>query len=388
MITFHRRFVTATAAVVLLSAAVPAFGSDWPMWRYDATRSAASPQALTTPMYVQWVRELLPPDMAWLDQSRLKFDVSYEPVVAGTRIFVPSMVDDSVTAYSTADGSELWKFYTDGPVRFAPAVSGGNVYFASDDGYLYCVSAATGVLQWKFSGGPSDRKVLGNRRLISAWPARGGPVIVGGTLYFAAGIWPFEGVFIYALNAATGSVVWVNSGSGAEWTDQPHGGAEGFGGTAPQGYLAAASNRLLVPCGRSLPAGYDIATGDFLYFLHSRNRGESFVWASGAYFYCDSQRYNLGDGSYDSDYSYSKLDITANGVTCSGGANSVSVGAWNGTIDGTPSSLIATSSAPRGPRASRGTPGRAAAPAPPSSGTRPRWTPWPCARRRRRSGVG
>ena len=31
----------------------------------------------------------------------------------------------------------------------------------------------TGKLLWKFRGGPSDRKILGNERLISTWPARG-----------------------------------------------------------------------------------------------------------------------------------------------------------------------------------------------------------------------
>ena len=75
------------------------------------------------------------------------------------------------------------------------------LYFASDDGYLYCLQAADGSLVWKFRGGPSDRKMLGNERLISMWPARGAPVIADGKIYFAAGIWPFMGIFLHALDA-------------------------------------------------------------------------------------------------------------------------------------------------------------------------------------------
>ena len=63
-----------------------------------------------------------------------------------------------------------------------------------------------GSLVWRFRGGPSDRKLLGNERLISTWPARGAPVIDDGTIYFAAGIWPFMGIFLHALDAETGEV--------------------------------------------------------------------------------------------------------------------------------------------------------------------------------------
>ena len=74
----------------------------------------------------------------------------------------------------------------------------------SDDGYLYCLRAATGELLWKKRGGPGDEMILGNGRMISRWPARGGPVLRDGTLYFAAGIWPSDGVSLYALEPATG----------------------------------------------------------------------------------------------------------------------------------------------------------------------------------------
>src|SRR5262249_39023685 len=153
--------------------------------------------------------ELPPLKAAWPEQPKLQMDAVYEPVAAGDLLYVPSSRTDTVTAYDAATGAERWRFHAEGPVRYAPAAAGGKVYFTSDDGYLYCVGAAKGELLWKFRGGPSDRKVLGNERLISTWPARGAPVLAAGKVTFAASIWPFMGTFIHCLDADTGKVVWT-----------------------------------------------------------------------------------------------------------------------------------------------------------------------------------
>jgi hypothetical protein len=46
--------------------------------------------------------------------------------------------------------------------------------------------------------------LLGNDRMISRWPARGGPVVADEVVYFAAGIWPSEGVYVVALDRSSG----------------------------------------------------------------------------------------------------------------------------------------------------------------------------------------
>lgn len=239
---------------------------DWPMWQYDAARSAASPVELAEDLHLQWVRELPPPKRAWPHQwdhrGKLDFDLSYAPVVKDGRVFVPSNVTDSVTAYSATDGAELWRAYADGPVRLAPVAWEDRVFFISDDGRLYCVDAATGAEIWRFQGGPSDHRLLGNERIISFWAARGAPVVYDGIVYFAAGVWPMHGVFIYALDAATGEVVWVNDTTGAEYVDLPHPGADALGSIAPQGYIAASEDRLVVAGGRTPPAYLNRRTGE------------------------------------------------------------------------------------------------------------------------------
>lgn len=65
---------------------------------------------------------------------------------------------------------------------------------------MYCVELATGKLRWKHQVVPNERRLFGNRRLISVWPVRGGAVVAEGIVYFAAGVWPFEGVFVVAMN--------------------------------------------------------------------------------------------------------------------------------------------------------------------------------------------
>ena len=145
-------------------------------------------------------------------------------------------------AYDTKTGKQLWSFYADGPVRFAPAIAGNLACFGSDDGFLYCVELATGDLRWKHRAVPSQRRLLGNRRLISVWPVRGGPVVDDGIVYFAAGVLPFEGVFVSAMEMTTGKVLWRNDRLGYLYGPQPHN-TQAIGGLAPQGYLLLNGDR-------------------------------------------------------------------------------------------------------------------------------------------------
>ena len=50
--------VLACAAYVPM---MPAVAGDWPQWRYDAGRTAASPEELPAELHLQWVRRLPPP---------------------------------------------------------------------------------------------------------------------------------------------------------------------------------------------------------------------------------------------------------------------------------------------------------------------------------------
>jgi outer membrane protein assembly factor BamB len=258
------------ALILFLNTPILVRAADWPMWRHDANRSGTSPHELPAKLYLQWVRAYRPMTQAWPDQEKMQFDIVREPVVVGQTMYFNSSRYDAMRALDTRTGQEKWTYFADGPIRFAPVAWDGKVYFSSDDGYLYCLHGETGKLAWKFRGGPSERKILGNDRLISTWPARGAPVIADGKVYFAASIWPFMGIFIHALDARSGEVEWTNDGEGSSYIKQPHN-TDAFASIAPQGPLVVIGDKLLLPGGRSVPACFDRKTGKLLRFQFGEN---------------------------------------------------------------------------------------------------------------------
>lgn len=298
------RSILLLISLPLVAATQASRGDDWPAWRHDAAHTAFSATPLPERLDLEWTRDLPPLRPGWPDQPRLLLDGTYEPVVLGRLMFVASPLQDSVTAFDTRTGEEKWEFFADGPVRYSPAAWEGRVYVASDDGFLYCLNAEKGSVLWKFRGGPVDRRILGNERLISTWPARGAPVLADGTVYFAAGIWPFMGIFIHALDARTGKVLWTNEGDGSNYIQQPHN-VDSFGGIAPQGPMTVVGDKLLVSGGRSVPACYDRNTGKLLYFKFADNgrRGGVDVAAAGGLFFAGGMAYDLSTGLYVSEFS-------------------------------------------------------------------------------------
>lgn len=295
------------SAFILAAFCTTLHAEDWPMWRYDAGRTAASGEELPVQLHLQWERNYAPRIQVWddaLNHDLMTYDKVFEPIVLGDRLFITFNDQDKVVALDLNSGKELWTFFTSGPVRLPPVAWQDKVYVTSDDGHLYCIAANDGHPLWSLRGGPSDRKAQGNGRLVSAWPARGGPVIRDGQLYFAASIWPFMGTFVYALDANTGRINWVNDGTGAQFIKQPHS-AAAFAGVAPQGALVATQDLLLIPGGRSVPAAFDRHTGALRYFNLAdggKGNGGSFVAAGEKYFYVHTRgrevrTYDLATGA-------------------------------------------------------------------------------------------
>jgi outer membrane protein assembly factor BamB len=195
----------------------------------------------------------------------MQFDRIFEPIVADNKIFLGFNDQDKVVALDINSGKELWHYYADGPVRFPLTSLNGNVYFISDDGYIYCLNADNGSLVWKVLLAPAENKLLGNKRLISMWPARGGIVLKDNIIYTSASIFPMMGTFIYAINATNGEIIWKNEGSGSNYILQPHK-SPAFAYVAPQGNFTISGDKLLVAGGRTVPAAYNLKTGEELYY--------------------------------------------------------------------------------------------------------------------------
>jgi len=288
--------VSVLTAVMLLNLfAEQGTATDWPMYRYDAARSGVSPEQLTTPLHLQWT--YVPkhaPQPAWPEPGRelhrLAFDYAYQVAIANGLVYFGSSADHKVYALDLATGQERWHFFTDSPIRFAPAVEGERVFVASDDGWLYCLSAIDGKLLWRFYGGLRAERLLGNNQMISRWPLRSGVAVENGIVYFTAGMWPQEGVYVYALRAEDGVVIWKNDTSGYIYMGQPHGGEVSMSGVAPQGYVVAYQDKLFVPTGRNVPAAFDRNTGQLLYYQggakhNERNLGGSWAFAAAGHIF-------------------------------------------------------------------------------------------------------
>jgi len=317
------------------------------MYRGDAGRTGYTAASLPAELSLRWSFRLPhAPQPAWPRNDRILDDRAGQVVVAGGAVFLGSSADGKVYALDAASGRLKWTFATDAPVRFAPAVWKDRLFVASDDGHLYALSTDSGRVLWKRRGGPDHRSILGNGRMISRWPARGGPVVVDNRVYFAAGIWPSDGVFLYALDPASGKVLWVNNDSGPIRMPQPHGGAVAESGVSAQGHLVAAGNRLLVPTGRAVPACFDRNDGKFQYFhlqAYGQNGGSAMT-AFGETFINAGVAYNLVNGKKVFSIGRGPLAVTPEGLVHANGKN-IEAYAWLRTEApdrrGTPRLLVA-----------------------------------------------
>lgn len=262
------------------------------MWRYDSARSAVSTDSLpdARPSLI-WQHTFTPRVQVWdspLNNFLMQYDKAFEPIVFGHTLLIGFNDSDKMVAIDTRSGAIQWTYFCDGPIRLEPVAAEGAVYFGSDDGFFYCLNISTGEEVWKFNAAPASKKLIGNRRVISMWPIRGGPVVEDGTVYFSSGIWPFMGVFIYALDAETGQVVWLNDHDSIKYRAQPHKPSMAFASVSPQGAFAVNKERLIVPGGRSVPAILDRETGEMLRYdfdKQSKNSGGDFTASGGDYYY-------------------------------------------------------------------------------------------------------
>lgn len=190
-------------------------------------------------------------------------DYAYPVAVGNGLVYVASSSDHAIQALDLASGKPRWAYFTEGPVRLAPAVHDGKVYASSDDGFVYCLDGLTGRLLWRYRPDIPDERLIGNEQMVSRWPARSGVLVAGGKAYSTFGMWSAEGVVIVCLDAETGAELWTNDTSGTHYMTQPH--YEAMGGVSPQGYLALCGAVLVVPCGRATPAFFAAETGKFIY---------------------------------------------------------------------------------------------------------------------------
>jgi len=224
---------------------------DWPAYQCDIQRSSIAQDDLDAPLHLQWeYKSVTAPKPAWADPAktdywhretnlkpRVIYDKAYHVICADNKVYFGSSVNDNIYCLDANSGSELWSYFTGGPVRLAPAYADGMLYTGSDDGVVYCHNAENGELIWKINTAEGRRFLPGNERVISISPIRTGVLVDKGVAYFCSGMFPNEGVDLYAVDAGDGKVLWKSKHIGL----------------SPQGYLLASEKNLYIPTGRTTP---------------------------------------------------------------------------------------------------------------------------------------
>jgi len=248
---------------------------DWPTFMHDVQRTGVSALRLSFPLIQNWAIKLPEPDPAWSEspakqdaahkymnlKPRQNFDRCSDVVIVDTKVYFGSSVDGTVTCVDNAKGGkEIWRFETEGPVRFAPSVTMGRIYFGSDDGYAYCLNAKNGAIAWKERVGPTHDMIWGNEHMISVWPVRTSLLVDKGEVYWTAGLFSKEGMYLCKRNAMDGSKIWTVT------PEKPS-----------QGYLLADKDQIYVPTGKTQPRIYTRKNGTLKGMIGGSRQGGS--WA-------------------------------------------------------------------------------------------------------------
>ena len=92
----------------------------------------------------------------WRQDVSFRHRETNPPLTDGSRIYLGSRGDEEIRAYSTANGTELWKHLAGvGIPSTAPVLHGNHVYYGTSDGHINAVSAQDGTLSWQHHAGPT-----------------------------------------------------------------------------------------------------------------------------------------------------------------------------------------------------------------------------------------
>jgi outer membrane protein assembly factor BamB len=250
--------------LLVLFVGTSCFADDWPTWQHDQRRSGFSGEQIEAGNLVaEWTwQSNFPPQPAWHGPAKWdayarirdlpamrSYDQVFHVVAVGDSVLFGSSADDAVRCLTLTTGKERWKFTTDGPVRVAPLVANGRLYFGSDDGFVYCLKATNGELVWKFRPVEAGQKILNNGRFIPLNPCRTGVVLNGDNVWFACGILPWHPSWLCSVNALTG----LAEGQGTF--------VRKLNGKTLEGAPAVSSELVLFPQGRVAPQVFNRTDG-------------------------------------------------------------------------------------------------------------------------------
>jgi outer membrane protein assembly factor BamB len=186
--------------------------SDWPTYRHDAQRSAASPESLPTKLKALWSVRIGHDEncaLAGVWRARLSSQVT-APTVADGKVFIGSTDEGCLHALDAASGKEVWSVALGGRLDAPPTIHRGLCLIGCHDGWLYALNAGDGQLAWRTRVAPLDKRMVAYGAVESVWPAIGTVLVHDNIAYANAGRSSESdgGVAVLAVDTATGVQVW------------------------------------------------------------------------------------------------------------------------------------------------------------------------------------
>lgn len=226
--------------------ALPSNDLDWVGYRSGSARTATTGRIIADEAKLLWQHE---------SPSRAE---PTAPIAVGNLVYW-SGTDGVVTAAHADSGEVAWTRFTNGAVRFSPEFDAGRLFVGSGDGRVRCFEAGSGRELWRFRAAAADRTILVHGKLLSNWPVASGVLASDGVVYAAAGITSYDGTRLFALDGATGEIVWQNNTSGEL------AGETRATGISVQGHLLLHDDKLYMAGGNVVsPAIYDLEDGHCL----------------------------------------------------------------------------------------------------------------------------
>ena len=244
----------------IVDCAASACAEDWPTFMHDNHRTGVTSESLRPPLQPCWVFESpFPPAKGWAlpvngygarkNKPNVSYDDAFRVIAVGDSCYFCSSADNRVYAVDAATGTVKWTYFTDASPRLAPAYWRGKLYVGADDGILRCLDARDGTLRWQIRAAPRPDLVLGQGRFNSAWPIRAAGMVEDGVVYFTAGLFPYQHLYFYAVDAEDGSVRWCEQLDEGGRLDH-----------VPQGHLLATKDSLWTTS-RATPARWRKSDG-------------------------------------------------------------------------------------------------------------------------------
>ena len=260
-------FVVPSIEKLTVEKTVAKADGNWRTYMGNESRSGVSSEGVSIRKTPSWTFSMLPPVPGFKPKLQnekgesllgqqggkkaepaSRFDFASPVLIDGDKVYFGASTEESLYCVALKTGEILWSHRAEGSIRLSPTIVEDNIYFGSDDGFVYCLDKENGKEVWRFKADPTDRHIVANNRLSAQCPVRTSVTHADGALYFTAGMFPNSGgVHLYSVDAKTGEQRWKSELL-----------------TMAQGYILVQDGVVFVPTGRTSPIEYDATTGESL----------------------------------------------------------------------------------------------------------------------------